>query len=437
MKALLHIPLFALLFAGVSSTAQEKTPPSPKDPFVKEKGGKEAEAGKPSDSHVNVGLVVQYIDVETERWRKWSSENILALDAGALRNEVEKWITAGDATLAESSLAMSKSGQRAKVESIRLQFYPHEFQGDAHGQHFPAAFECRNLGTTTEFDVMLTNDGAVDFNFAPERVIQAGEVALNEPGVSEGDVRNPLFKTQKVTTSVLLDPRQWSLLGCETSLDRPVTHRTLIFARPILHRFEEVAEGEAPAEGSIVFTWVEMDHAAFNASLMKDTDLSGWIGGGLMKEARAAGAKVVGEKILHFRSGQRSKAESLGEVRYPTIFDPPREDGGRAIPAAFETRNTGITAEIDPVISETGGVVDLNLSAEITSYHGQDVLHRVPVDGVWEPDITMAAFYTMNPMTQLSLPAATPVLVAVMSPPGEDGRTDSSRKVLLFGEFPR
>ena len=47
----------------------------------------------------------------------------------------------------------------------------------------------------------------------------------------------------------------------------------------------------------------------------------------------------------------------------------------------------------------------------------------------------MPVFYTMNPTTQISLPADTAVLVAVMSPPGDGGVTDPTRKVLFFAKF--
>jgi hypothetical protein len=446
MKAISAIPLALLLFAGVSLDAQEApkeakpaaASAAPVDPFVKEKEKVGTEAGSDPDTFANVGATFQYIDVTRERWQKWIDANDAPVDAGALRQEVEAWIAAGDAALAETSLVMGKPGQRSKVESVRFQIYPHEFTEDPAGQPFPTTIECRNVGTTTETDVVITSDARVNFNFAPERVAYAREVPpREETGVEDGDIRHPLFITQKVTTMTSLDPQQWALVGCESSVERPETHHTLIFVRPALHRFEEAAQKEeAPSEGMLVFTWMETSHEAFNASLMKGGDLSAWIGGGLREEVAKAGARVVEEKVIRIRSGQRSKVESIREVRHPTNFNDPSEDGF-ATPIAFETRNVGITVEVDPVLSPAGGVLDLNLAAEFSSFWGHDVLHRILFDGEWKPNVTMAAFYAMQPTTQLALPVDVPVLVAVMSPPDEKGWTDPSRKVLLFVKFSR
>lgn len=444
MKA--RITLAVLLLAGVSLTAQEVSkeakpaaaPAAPADPFVKEKQKAGTEAGSDPDTFANVGAAFQYIDVTRGRWQQWLAANDAPIDAGALRREVEAWIAAGDAALAETSLVMGKPGQRSKVESVRFQIYPTEFGEDAAGQPFPDATEQRNVGTTTETDVVITSDASVDFNFAPERVAYAGEVPpREETGVEDGDIRFPLFLTQKVTTMTSLDPQQWALVGCETSLERPETHHTLVFVRPVLHRFEEAAAKEvAPTEGMLAFTWVETSHEAFNASLMKGGDLSAWIGGGLREEIGKAGGRVVEEKVVRIRSGQRSKVESIREVRYPAHFIRCSK-GGFATPTELETRNVGTTVEVDPVLSPTGGVLDLNLAAEFSSFWGHDVLHRILVDGEWKPNVTMAAFYTMQPTTQLALPVDVPVFAAVMSPPDEKGWTDSSRKVLLFVKFSR
>lgn len=443
MKAFPKIPLAVLLFAGVSLTAQEKPKEAapaaaPADPFLKEKE-KEAEAGGEGPAtHTNAGVVVQYIDVKRGRWQQWLAENEPALDATPLRKEVETWIAAGDAKLAESSLVMGKPGQRAKVESARFQIYPHEHHSDPSGQSFPGSIECRNVGTTTEVDLVLTPDGGVEVNFAPERVTYAGETPpRGEVGVHEGDIRHPLFLTQKATTQVTLDPQQWGLVGSETSLEMPESHQTLIFVRPVLHRFEEsAANEEAPSEGIVSFTWVEMSHEAFNASLMKGGDPSTWVGGGLIKEAEASASGTIERRVLFFRSGQRCKNETVGEHRYATEFEQ-SADGSFATPVAWETRNIGVIVEVDPAISPGGGVLDLNLAPEFSSFWGRDVLHRILHEGEWKPNVTMPAFYSMQPTTQLSLPLDIPVLVAVMSPPDEKGWTDPSRKVLLFATFSR
>lgn len=413
---------------------------APADPFLKEKG-KKANEGDPAGAQasvVNVGVVFQYIDVTRERWQQWLAANDAPLDATALRKEVETWIAAGEATLAESSLVMGKSGARSKVESVRFLIYPHGFTDEAGDQPFVTSVECRNVGTTAEVDPLLSVDGGVELNFAPERVSYAGEAPpRDEPGVQDGDIRFPLLKLQKATASITLDPQEWGIIGSESSLENPDTHQTLIFVRPVLHRYEEKSEKAAVrGEGALTFTWLEVGHEAFNASLMKGTDLSGWVGGGLHEELRKVGAAVIEERVTRFRSGQRHKNESIEEVMYPTEFNP-SEKSPFSTPAALETRNVGTSLEFDPVLSENGATLDLNMAPQISFHVGWDVLHRVFVGGEWKPNVTMAAVYWMNPTTQLSLPMDVPVLVAVMSPHDERGWTDPARKVLLFVKVSR
>ena len=443
MKASTAIPLAVLLLAGVSLNAQEtpketKPAAAPADPFLKEKEKKKEQGEEGPATHTNVGVVVQYVDVKRERWQQWLTENDASVDATPLRKEVETWITAGDANLAESSLVMGKSGQRAKVESVRWVIHPSQFLEDGSGQPFPDTTEPRIVGTTTEVDALLGSDGTVDLNFAPERVVYAGENPPRlEAGVMDGDLRYPLFDLQKVTTSVSLDPRSWCLVGCEQSLERAATHQTLVFARPFVHRFEELpAKAESGQQGMLTFSWLEVSHEIFTESLIGLGDPSPWIGGDFHEEVKKSGAKVLEERSHHFKSGLRSKNESIREVIHPTIWVKPTE-GAFATPGGFETRNVGTTVEIDPVLSTGGGMLDINMVPQISARVGDDVFHRILFDGEWKPNVTMPAFYTMQPTTQLSLPLNTHVLVAAMSPPDEKGWTDPSRKVLLFVKFSR
>lgn len=445
MKKLFCALSTLLLFIAPCSAQEPAKPapndnvePVPTDPFVKEKGKKASAEKEGPGTMFNVGVVVQYIDVKRERWQQWLAANDVPPNASGLRKEVETWIAAGDASLAESSLVMGKSGQRAKVESVRGFAYPSEFVEHRSGLAFPKALETRNVGTTTEVDPVLDSDGNVGINFAPERVSYAGENSPREDaGVVDGDVRYPVFEFQKATTSLTLDPQSWSLVGCEKAFKNAETHQTLIFTRPLVHHFEEVTGiAESVPQGMLTFSWLEVSHETLNASLIKLTDSSSWIGGGLDDEVRKAGARILEERSYPFRSGQRSKYESTREMAVPTHWDQAKE-GVFAIPGAFETWNVGTSVEVDPILSAGGGVLELNMAPPITSFAGRDVFHRVLVDGEWKPNVTMDSFYRMTPTTQLNLPVNIPVLAAVMSPPNEKGWTDPTRKVLLFVKFSR
>lgn len=93
------------------------------------------------------------------------------------------------------------------------------------------------------------------------------------------------------------------------------------------------------------------------------------------------------------RSGQRAKVEVIREFIYPTEFEPPeipqdfggggslfggggtgQAGGGFPVtpttPTAFETRNTGVTLEVEPTLSNDGYTIDLTLAPEVVEFEG-------------------------------------------------------------------
>jgi general secretion pathway protein D len=88
------------------------------------------------------------------------------------------------------------------------------------------------------------------------------------------------------------------------------------------------------------------------------------------------------------KSGQRAVIEIVREFRYPTQFQPPQipqtvgntgngVTGGTTsvpitptTPTAFETRNTGVTLEVEPVVGPDGTTIDLNLVPQVVEFEG-------------------------------------------------------------------
>ena len=437
--------LTALLFItciAEPATAQEQPKPAGGEPFLKEKGGKKGADTKEESADpktvINVGTLVQYIDVKREKWQDWLEKNPASLDAGALRKEAEAWIAGGDAKLAETSLIMGKSGQRAKIESNREVFLPTKFESVEGGLPFPTTFDLRNIGVVLEVDPVVTDTAQVDLNYAPERSAYLRE---NPPivlqGVESGDIRWPLFSTQRVAGNASLKAEQWTLIACEASVEGNGTNQTLIFTRPIIHQFENPAENpSAKAEGVLTLEWIEVGHGDLNRRLIESDDISALIGGGLRQTALEGGGKIVDTRIVRFMSGQRVKNESVEEVIYPMEFYA-ADEGQHSNPSKHQTRNIGVTVEVDPVVGKGGGIVDLNISPERVAHFGESIHHRVLIDSKWETDVTMPVFYTMRATTQITVPIDSPVLIGVMSPPDEKGWIESSRKVLLFVKVSR
>jgi general secretion pathway protein D len=107
------------------------------------------------------------------------------------------------------------------------------------------------------------------------------------------------------------------------------------------------------------------------------------------------GADVMTAPSIMARSGQKAKIEIIREFIYPTEYEPPQipqqfgggigggggfgggggGGGGNAPvtpanPTAFETRNTGVTMEIEPILSANNSVIDLTFAPEIVEFEG-------------------------------------------------------------------
>jgi general secretion pathway protein D len=93
------------------------------------------------------------------------------------------------------------------------------------------------------------------------------------------------------------------------------------------------------------------------------------------------------------KSGQRAVIEIIRRFRYPTEFDPPQipqnfgNQGGINLtptlvqppssfpvtpttPTTFETRNTGVTLEVEPVIGPDSYTIDLSLVPQVVEFEG-------------------------------------------------------------------
>ena len=87
------------------------------------------------------------------------------------------------------------------------------------------------------------------------------------------------------------------------------------------------------------------------------------------------------------KSGQRAIIEIVREFRYPTTFTPPQVPSISSststvvngvvpvvvtptTPQTFETRNTGVTLEVEPVVGPDGVTIDLNLVPQVVEFEG-------------------------------------------------------------------
>src|SRR5262249_13548832 len=99
------------------------------------------------------------------------------------------------------------------------------------------------------------------------------------------------------------------------------------------------------------------------------------------------GVDLLSAPSVTTKSGQRAIIEVIRELRYPSTFTPPTvpaislPSGGTTTtsvitavtpttPQNWETRNTGVTLEVEPVVGGDGTTVDLNLIPQVVEFEG-------------------------------------------------------------------
>jgi general secretion pathway protein D len=109
--------------------------------------------------------------------------------------------------------------------------------------------------------------------------------------------------------------------------------------------------------------------------------------------AQKKGSDLMTAPSVTARSGQKAVIEVIREFIYPTEYEPPEipqnigggGNGGGiggngfvpanipvtpATPTAWETRNTGVTLEIEPTIGENDFVIDIRFLPQIVEFEG-------------------------------------------------------------------
>ncbi len=155
--------------------------------------------------------------------------------------------------------------------------------------------------------------------------------------------------------------------------------------------------------------------------------------------AQKKGTDLMTAPSVTARSGQKATIEIIREFIYPTEYEPPElpnsvgATGGTgggivggmgssgmfpvtpATPTAFETRNTGVTLEIEPTIGENDFVIDLRFVPEIVEFEGfvnygspiqspsSDVLGNPVTVTITENRIEMPVFSSRRVTTALTI----------------------------------
>ena len=209
---------------------------------------------------------------------------------------------------------------------------------------------------------------------------------------------------------------------------------------------------DSPRLVRVMAEFIEVPHEELTRLLLaprtssNDTELRKEVA----KLVREGKATVVETMLCTGRSGERSLVESIEEYIYPTEYEPagmPSQihttgDGEKIesdsrdlatgpTPTSFETRNLGSTLEIEPMIGANNMLIDLRIAPEIVYHVGNETWAEWK-DQYGDASIKMPTMYSMRTSTSVTLVDGQILLAAALSPKGENGFPDFTRKVMVF-----
>lgn len=393
-------------------------------------------------------------------------------DASSLHDTLSNLVDAKNARRIASGYLVTRSGQRAKIESIVQHIYPTEFDppevvpdlaGPVHADVrlmtnlTPTAFETRNTGLTIEVDPVIGNDGAfIDLNIATELVEHIGDRIL---GQNEARMTQPVFNTANDMTAITLKSGSWAFVGTHgpaptmSELNSTGTdtgnrdERIIVLVRANLVEFNlETSEPSDPPTGPAVIStlaeYIEVGEAdaARLLSSLSESGSSSALREELESRIESGSATLIETASVTTRSGQRAKSQSSSEWIYPTAQAPPDvpkelrgpiEKGNELITpltyTSFETRNIGTSLEIDPVANANRLIVDVNIAPEIVSHVGETKY------GQLESQTEIPIFGMLKTQTAVTVKGNDPLLVSVYMPIDKKSRKPNpDRRVFLF-----
>jgi len=476
--------VFHVVRAQTPAAPAPATSAAPADPFVKNPA--DPKAATANDLWVDCFTIFEVYALD-----KHDALSVIEGERGgaARYRRVTELAKAGKARLTTLTALTTKSGQRAVVEDIDEVRFPTEFMPPAgnQGLAFPTAWETRNAGDTLELEPVVANDGqTVDINLVPQHV-SLFAFRDEQARAVDAAISQPIFHTQKLTTSITAYNGEPLFLGTYTPPannpeDPKATETWLAFLRadmqgPTAQELKAVARPPAPGNQ------LQLEYSIYSVERNAAHDLLAAplpVGGAwekLQPLIKGNQARFEHLTTLFVKSGQRSLAEEIREERYWTELTPggrpsaietttrtvtagPSEDltkpnqkrdysknttttehtsVSREIPdapptpgwvTAFETRNVGTTVEVEPVVGPDGVTIDINHVVSQTTLLGKLKAPGIAEKYPWQP-----LFETRKLTSAQSILLGVHTFIGTLNPPGEDGvndRVDSGRTWLLF-----
>lgn len=209
------------------------------------------------------------------------------------------------------------------------------------------------------------------------------------------------------------------------------------------------APAEAPKHVRVWTQYIEVPHSTLSGWLNGEKRAGHEIHSEAVKLATNGGAKILETNMVVCRSGQKATIESIREEIYPTEYSPPELPGSFSgqftgfpgsnhipelrpdTPTAFETRNTGVTLEVEPTIGSNEAFIDLRFVPEIiTPLRLETWMEHTDQWG--DSSMRFPIFETWRSNTAIMLVSGKFELVSVIAPKAKTPSPLMPKRILLF-----
>ena len=207
-----------------------------------------------------------------------------------------------------------------------------------------------------------------------------------------------------------------------------------------------LADEDNPKQVRVSIQYIEMAHPAMT-ELLDGGEKSGHaIHAKAMELVKTGEAKILDSSVVVCRSGQNAAAAGILEEIYPTEFENPYREiyggnSGIAFPrpidpfrrsmTAFETRNTGLTFQVEANVGDNPRLIDLRFSPEF--------VRRIRLDTWLEHSDQWGKVSFLTPVYErwgteawVTLSSGQFELSSVITPRTQAPPPAISRRVLLF-----
>lgn len=221
--------------------------------------------------------------------------------------------------------------------------------------------------------------------------------------------------------------------------------KLVIFALILISRGIAVGHQDRPKEIRISIQFIEVPHTTLTEMLAGRENSGQALHDKAFALSKAGQAKLLETSMVVCRSGEKATIQSNREEIYPTEYqppelpcylsttrlptDPPMNPIFRT-PTAFETRNTGVTFEVEPT-SASDGSIELRLSPEIVTRLRLETWME-HVDQWGDGSMRMPIFETWRFNTSINVAPGKFEFVSALTPKANAPVPAVSRKILVF-----